>query len=563
MQEKTSDKEGVRLLTEILVKKGIKRVVLSPGSRNAPLSMAFAREKRLEHFVVLDERSAAFFALGMVQWSGEPVALACTSGTAPLNYGPAIAEAYYQRLPLIVLTADRPVEWIDQEDCQTIRQNGLFANIIKASYQLPGESRDEEERWYADRLINDAVNYALRGRRGPIHINIPLREPLYGERVYPEDYVRSVELLGAAPALAPEIADELAGQLNGCPKVMILAGFQLPDEQLKACLREWAVLEQVVILTETPSNLDSEHHIGMIDRVLSTIGERDKEEFAPDLLITFGGSLISRQVKAFLRRYKPARHWSIDQGDHPADTFQALTTQIDLPPVGFFKSLAGKLTSLPSGYARRWRLQKKISDARHDAFARTVGWCDWKAFSMIWSAIPAGTALQLSNSTPVRYAQLFECPQVLRVDCNRGTSGIDGSTSTAVGAAVLNEGMTLFVTGDMSFLYDSNALWNKYITPRFKIIVMKNGGGGIFRFLPGSSEVEELEECFETVNDVDVRGFALLHHFHYFHASDAAQLEGVLPVFFSKLERPAILAVETPRKLNAVALRSYFERLKG
>ena len=205
MQEKTSDKEGVRLLTEILVKKGIKRVVLSPGSRNAPLLMAFAREKRLAHFVVLDERSAAFFALGMAQWSGEPIALACTSGTAPLNYGPAIAEAYYQRLPLIVVTADRPMEWIDQEDCQTIRQNGLFANIVKASCQLSGELRDEEERWYADRLINDAVNYALRGRRGPIHINIPFREPLYGERVYPEDHVRSVELLGAAQTLAPEI----------------------------------------------------------------------------------------------------------------------------------------------------------------------------------------------------------------------------------------------------------------------------------------------------------------------------------------------------------------------
>ncbi len=563
MQEKTSDKEGIRILTEILVKKGIKRVVLSPGSRNAPLLMAFAREKRLEHFVVLDERSAAFFALGMAQQSGQPVALACTSGTATLNYGPAIAEAYYQRLPLIVVTADRPVEWIDQEDCQTIRQNGLFANIVKASYQLPGELRDEEERWYVNRMVNDAVNCALRGRQGPVHINVPLREPLYGERTYPKDPIRSVGLLGAVQTLAPEIADELAAQLNSCPKVMIVAGFQLPDEQLKACLHKWAALEQVVILTETPANLNSEGHIGMIDRVLSTIDERDKEEFAPELLITFGGSLISKQVKAFLRKYKPARHWSIDQGDHPADTFRVLTTQIDLQPVGFLKSLSGKLTSLSSGYAHRWRLQKKISDARHDAFARTVGWCDWKAFSMICPAIPAGTALQLSNSTPIRYAQLFECPQILRVDCNRGTSGIDGSTSTAVGAAVLNEGVTLFITGDMSFLYDSNALWNKYITPRLKIIVMKNGGGGIFRFLPGSSELEELEECFETVSDVDVKGFALLHHFHYFQASDAAQLEGVLPVFFSRLERPAILAVETPRKMNAVALRNYFERLRG
>lgn len=557
----TSDKEGVRILVDVLARKGVRRVVLSPGSRNAPLLMTFARNQKIRYYVVLDERSAAFMALGMAQQSGEPVALACTSGTAALNYGPAIAEAYYQRLPLIVITADRPEEWIDQEDSQTIRQNGLFANVVKGSWQLPAEPADEEGRWYVNRLANEAVNCAMRGRRGPVHVNVPLREPLYRQCACPEEQPRIVELVDAAPVLSPEALSDLTHRWKACRKVMILAGFQLPEPRLKACLHRLAVWEQVVVLTETPSNLGTERHIGTIDRVLATIREEEKPAFAPDLLISFGGSLISRQVKTFLRQYPPREHWYVDQSELPADTFKALTAQINLKAVDFFDLLEKNMTSVSSDYADRWRRKKKTAAVCHDEFARQTGWCDWKAFSLILPSIPEGAALQLANSTPVRYAQLFECPQVGRVDCNRGTSGIDGSVSTAVGAAALNAGLTVLVTGDMSFLYDSNALWNKYISPRLKIIVMKNGGGGIFRFIPGPSELPELEECFETACEVNVKGFADLHRFRYFQAANAEELQSVLPSFWQESEAPALLAVETPGPLNADVLKAYFRQL--
>ncbi|WP_237566940.1 2-succinyl-5-enolpyruvyl-6-hydroxy-3-cyclohexene-1-carboxylic-acid synthase [Odoribacter sp. Z80] len=558
----TSDKEGIYILVELLVKKGVKRVVLSPGSRNAPLIMAFARDKRIRHYVVLDERSAAFMALGMAQQSGEAVAIACTSGTAPLNYGPAIAEAYYQRLPLIVITADRPQEWVDQDDSQTIRQNGVFANIVKDSWQVPAELRGEEERWYANRLINEAINCALKGRRGPVHINVPLREPLYGQRIYPEETVRSVEFLESAPTLASETWDSITERFQACRKVMVLAGLHLPDCRLKESLDKLAALDQVVVLSESPANLGSGRHIATIDRVLATVQEEEKADLAPDLLITFGGPLISRYVKAFLRQYKPAEHWSVDCSECPADTFKALTSHIHLEAADFFSALGERVKGRESDYALRWKQKKEVAAFRHEEFARLAGWCDWKAFSLIWPAIPAGTALQLANSTPVRYAQLFTCSRVVRVDSNRGTSGIDGSTSTAVGASVVNAGMTLLVTGDMSFLYDSNALWNPYIPARLKIIVMKNGGGGIFRFIPGPSGLEELEECFEMTQKVDVEGFARLHHFRYFYASDGDTLGKVLPEFFAETELPAILAVETPGRENAEMLRAYFGKLQ-
>lgn len=561
MDNLTSDKEGIRILTEILVNKGVKRVVLSPGSRNAPLLMAFAREKRIDHYVVLDERSAAFFALGMAQQSGEAVALACTSGTALLNYAPAVAEAYYQRLPLIIISADRPAEWTDQDDSQTIRQQGALANVVKASWQLPAEIREEDERWYANRIVNDAVNCAMNGRRGPVHINVPLHEPLYGQTTFPATPIRTIEFVDTTTSLSPKTVTALAERLGAFRKVMILAGCHLPDSCLKESLNRLAALEQVVVLSETPANLGDKRHIGMIDRVLATIAESEKPEYAPDLLITFGGPLISRHVKAFLRKYRPQEHWSIDRSDHPVDTFKVLTTQIALDAGVFFPALCDHVKAEPSDYAIRWQQKKELSTIRHNRFAETVPWSDWKAFSMVLPSLPAGVSLQLGNSTPVRYAQLFEYLQVGRVDGNRGTSGIDGSTSTAVGAAVLNAGITVLITGDMSFLYDSNALWNKYITPRFKIIVMKNGGGGIFRFIPGPSDLAELEECFETEREVDIEGFASLHGFQYLYADCEDELQSVLPGFYSIADRPTILEIRTPRYVNAEILKEYFRKL--
>lgn len=339
MEYLTTDKEGIKILIEVLKEKGIRQVVLSPGSRNAPLLVAFAREKQIRHFVVLDERSAAFMALGMAQQSGVPVALVCTSGTAPLNYAPAIAEAYYQRLPLIVITADRPVEWIDQDDSQTIRQQAVFRNIVKASYQLPAELFHADEHWYANRLVNDALNTALKGRQGPVHLNIPLRESLYGLRDYPEREVRTIECIDPAPSLSAGVMQRLVDIFDHCPKVMILAGFHRPDFRLREALHRLAGYPNVVVLTETLANVTSERHIGTIDRVLATVKETEREEYRPELLITFGGPLISRHVKAYLRKFRPRWHWSIDRTEHPADTMQVLTTQIQLEAEGFFPQL--------------------------------------------------------------------------------------------------------------------------------------------------------------------------------------------------------------------------------
>lgn len=565
MSNEYSDKEGVQILIQLLADKGICEAVLSPGSRNAPLLVSVAREPRIRHYVILDERSAAFFALGLAQHSGKPVILACTSGTAILNYAPAIAEAWYQRIPLIVISADRPIQWIDQDDSQTIRQNGILGNIVKASWSLPAEIHNEEERWYANRIVNEAVNCAQKGRKGPVHVNIPFREPLYGTKEYTVQKLRNIAFIDTTQRLEQSAINSLAQQFHTARKVMIVAGFYYPDKELKSCLHRLSQEENVAILTENISNLDDENYITTIDRVLSSIST--PETFAPDLLISFGGPLISRQVKTFLRNHPPQAHWAIDNSEFPADTFKCLTTQINLEANDFFKQLAEVLScvkkkgAVTSGYASQWRQQDETATRRHDRYIQATPWSDLKAFSVIIPRLPENSVLQVSNGTPVRYAQLFKHPQVAQRNANRGTSGIEGATSVAVGASAGSSRLTTLITGDMSFLYDSNALWNPYISPQLKIIVMKNGGGGIFRFIPGPSGLEELEECFETAREVNIEGFARTHNLTYFKATGEQQLKEVLSDFFNAAGRPAILEVETPRFENACILKNYFKAL--
>lgn len=558
-----SDKEIVKIIADISVRNKLKRVVLSPGSRNAPLSITFARDSRIETFVLVDERSAAFFALGLAQQSSEPVGLVCTSGTALLNYAPAVAEAYYQRIPLIVISADRPLEWIDQDDSQAIRQQEALRSVVKGVFQLPVSADHPDDAWYANRLINEAFNMALSGRKGPVHINVPLREPLYKLKVYNEKDERSVQIINSEGRLSDKMSVTLADAIRSSEKVMILAGLSAPLGELKATLERLSALPQVVVLTETVSNLNSSRFITTIDRVITSFSEDELPGFMPDLLISFGGPIVSKIIRRMIRTCPPHRHWYIGKGEPLIDTFCHLTERIDISPASFFSQIEPLVTSSCSEYSQRWMHRDDEQTKKHEAFLRDAEWSDLKAFGIILSAIPAGSNLQLGNSATVRYSQLFKDCDAGNIRGNRGTSGIDGSSSTAAGTSVLFHGITTLISGDMSLMYDSHAFWNPYLTARFKVIVIKNGGGGIFRFIPGPMDVEECEHYFETVQDIDVERLAALYRLKYFKAADAESLCKVLPLFYEEAGRPAILEVETPRTINDKVLKAYFKSLQN
>ncbi len=563
-----SDNKGAAILIDVLASKGVREVVLSPGSRNAPLVLTVAHDTRLHHTVIVDERSAAFYALGLAQQLNQPVALICTSGTALLNYAPAAAEAYYQQIPLIVISADRPTAWIDQEDSQTIRQHKALSNFVKESYQFPDRVDTDESCWYANRIANDAINHAMHGRRGTVHINIPLAEPLYKMTTKAVEPQRLFCKVDSVKQLPIEAIEKLAQSYITSPRVMIVAGFNAPDCELTEALLQLAALDNTVVLTENISNLRNEAFVTTIDRVLELIDEADKA-YTPDLLISFGGSLVSRRLKAYLRNYPPREHWSIDVSEHPADTFTSLTTQIALPATAFLKQLTSEVSEVATAtYKTYWERAKQQASVLHREYEQQAVWSDWKACSILFSQLPANSYLQLSNGTSIRYAQLFEHPHIYCCDCNRGTSGIDGSTSTAMGAAAAHpDSRTILLTGDISFVYDSNAFWIKSIPPTMRIVVLRNGGGGIFRYIiPQQREKweETMEGCFETAMDIDVESIAKLHRWHYLKATNEEELTAALTSFtwIENSDKAVLLDLETPRMVNDKVLKEYFAYLR-
>jgi len=583
---KYSNKESVHILIELLIKKGVRHVVLSPGSRNAPLLVSFTREKRIKHYMILDERSAAFFALGISQARNEAVALVCTSGSAVLNYSPAISEAWYQRLPLIVISADRPQEWIDQDDSQTIRQKDILKNIVKHSCQLPYDLSDEDQKWYTVRTINETLNIALSERMGPVHINIPFKEPLYLTKSY-NDEVRNIETINLNNRINEDYILELLHLIKKCKKVMILCGFGTSNKKVNLFINLLSQNLNTVVLTENISNISGTNCLSTIDRLLAGIPTEREKDFAPDLLISFGGALVSRRIKAFLRKYKIKSHWNIDPGNIPADTFRCMTKHIKTTPEIFFEGLYNVekynknlftnkyemdlFSTLDKSkdllyYKNLWKSIDEITDKKHHEYIAKTKWSDLKAFSIILKKIPNKSFLQISNGTAIRYTQLFRKKQTINYACNRGTSGIDGSTSTALGASIINtrynsNSITTLITGDLSFMYDSNALWNSYLNGNFKIIVIMNGGGGIFRYIPGPGTLPELEECFETKQKTNIQGMAKAASLEYYSAKNENELISVLPDFLKKSEKTSLLEIKTPKLLNGKILNDYFNFL--
>ena len=560
----TSDKVNAALTAELFARKGMKHIVISPGSRNAPLILAFAQHPDIEALTIIDERSAAFFALGIAQQTRKTVAIACTSGSAVLNYAPAIAEAYYQKIPLLILTADRPPHLIDQGDGQTIRQKDVFANYIIKSYELPEEIRTDAEIKQAMDLVYEAINLSQAPAGGPVHINLPFSEPIYNQI---EDLSFAIQIKDPQIKINHLTAEKLQAfshTWNNSDKKMILVGMMEPNETFRKQLSKLAEDPSVVILSETTSNLNECCTVSCIDRVVSTISEKETLYFKPDLLLTIGGNVVSKMVKAFLRQNKPSIHWNVDPVDFKMDTYQSLTDPFELDPVEFLNKLIPSVIPRESNYKSQWIDRAERSEVYHQKYLSECEYSDLKVFEKLLQVIPENSNLQLGNSTPVRYSQLFRAVRKFHYNCNRGTSGIDGSISTAAGAAFVNTKPTTIITGDLGFLYDSNALMNHYLRGNLRIIIINNGGGGIFRFIHGPDTTDQLEPFFEAHHNWSAKFIVQNFDVPYYYACNFEELEQALHTFYNPHEndRPAILEIRTPSRKNAERLRGYFNYLK-
>jgi 2-succinyl-5-enolpyruvyl-6-hydroxy-3-cyclohexene-1-carboxylate synthase len=559
----TSDHLAAAELARLCFAKGVRHAVISPGSRSAPLVIAFSKLEGMHCMQVIDERSAGFFALGMAQQLHAPVALICTSGSAVLNYGPAIAEAFYQRVPLLVITADRPEEWVDQGEGQAIRQQGVLALHMKKSVQLPRLMSDALAKWHGGRLINEAIDATLLPVPGPVHVNVPFTEPLYGlVQQASSSLSRSIAQVMTESFILPEHARWLGGQMSVCSKVMVLAGQGIWSDGLKNQLKQLASLPQAAVLVEATSNLDDDAFITCVDRAIEGVNDANESDLKPDLLITFGGAVVSKRIKGLLRKWKPEQHWNIDAGQRHYDTYQSLTHDIAVSPEVFFAQLAGGVKPSESIYGDAWRIIDYRTRERHAAILKETPWCDLKASELIIQRIPEGSDVHLANSTPARYAQLFDRKPGLRWFSNRGTSGIDGCTSTAVGSAFASQRRTTLITGDTAFLYDSNAFWNAHLSPALRVIVMDNGGGNIFRYIEGPDKEPELLEWFEAPHGRDPLALVKSFDLPWKEATDETTLAEGLGWLHGYHEQPAVLVVRTNSVLSPKVLREYFKKLR-
>lgn len=555
-------------LVALLQAHDVRDVVLCPGSRNAPLVYALSHHLAgVTCHSIIDERSAGFYALGLALATHRAVVVCCTSGTAVANLHPAVAEAYYQGIPLVVLSADRPERWIGQWAGQTLPQPGLFGSLVRKAVHLP-EPHSEEERWYCNRLINEALLAALAPLPGPVQINVPISDP--GVSLLPPTPVTHApkQPVGMQPGrciqqlypcrIDAQAVESLLRRLATFERKMILVGQESwsaatsTGETFPQSLRE-----QFLCIGESLSN--SSVSICSLDALLASLSEGDRRALQPDLLITLGGHIVSNKMKQYLRSYPPRETWHLSPDPTVVDLFCSLTEQIIAPVGPFLETMAQGLEGHASSpYARHWREridQLPSPTPRYSSLA-VVG-------SLLSHLPEEPCVLHLANSSSVRYAELFRKPRRLLTLCNRGTSGIEGSLSTALGFARQRaEERHFIVIGDLSFFYDLNALGLPEVGSNVRVLLLNNQRGSIFQSLP-TLEMDRLSQRYITAeHQLRAQGWAESCGWEYLSVQEASELEETITYFVGPAERPRLLEAFVSSEDEIAELQTYFKQLQ-
>lgn len=526
-----SAKRELRELAALIKAHGVTRCVVCPGSRNAPIAMTL-EAAGLECRTVVDERSAGFVALGWASQVQDAVAVCVTSGSAVLNLHPAVAEACYRHIPLLILTADRPAAWIGQQDGQTLPQPGVFGGLVRASYNLPeGEGND----WEINRIINEALLELRHRSGGPVQLNIPLSEPLFTttEGTLPAPrIIRRTELA----CMTADDEDELLDIVAQLPRRMILVG-QL---QQSAAIPPTLVTEkQFATVGEQLSNTP------LLCARPDALLNRGTEGMAPDLLITVGGCIISKRLKQLLRNHPPKEHWHISQDGEVCDTFCALTRSIEGSADEIWELLAAFAEEGDEDFTARWAAEPPEFDGP---------FCGMTAVGAAMAMLPEEAVLHLGNSSAVRYAQLFPLKEGVQVECNRGVNGIEGCVSAALGFAEADNRLQLLICGDLSFFYDMNALWMSGNAPNMRILLLNNGCGGIFSAI-GAPESPLVNAPHHATAEAWVRSCG----FGYRAARNETELaEGIAFLMNETVSQPLLLEVFTDAQQDADLLKKFY-----
>lgn len=536
---------------------GIQHVVICPGSRSAPLVMAFTNNSYFKCYAIPDERVAGYFALGLAQQLGQPVAVICTSGTAVLNLAPAVCEAYYQFVPLLILTADRPGNLQGQGENQTIQQANIFQNYVAHSASLPDEELFTATE--AASVLSVCINKLNENGPLPVHLNIEFSEPLYKTIESTEEIVPHIALSNHIHQTATSFDETL---LKG--KKLIVAGMHAPDTKLSNHLENLATRVDTTIIAEHLSNINIERGMYFPDAVLAQATNEKLKELQPDVLITIGKQFISKRLRQFLKQHPPVLHIHLHQGNTGWNfTERDHDHYVDVPLSAFSFELLTALPQSENNYQDSWQ---KPFEKHMEALNTTLlkePFNELSGMQTIIKQLPGGTNIHYGNSSPVRLASFFHQPNNITINSNRGTSGIDGCLSTAVGASQITEGLTVCLLGDVSFFYDSNALWNYYLKPELRVIVFNNGGGNIFSLIDGPSNWPSYKPYFNTPHQLSAKHLASMYGLGYYICGNMEELEKTLLDFFVLDDKPKLLEVTFDPTKTTKAFKAYYQYLKN
>lgn len=551
-----SDKKNILQLVALLKAHEIRHVVLCPGSRNTPIIHTLANHPFFTCYSVTDERSAGFFALGLALSNGRPAAVCCTSGTALLNLHPAVAEAFYQQVPLVVISADRPAAWIGQMDGQTLPQPNVFGSLVKSSVDLP-EIHTSEEEWYCNRLVNEALLELNHHGKGPVHINVPISEPLFSFSAEELPDVRVITRYQGLNVYDRQY-DDLIARLNGYTKRMMVVGqmnliYLFERKICKLLYKHFAWLTE-----HTGNQTVPGIPVKNFDAIIYALPEEEQAKLVPDLLITYGGHVVSKRLKQLLRKHPPKEHWHVAADGQVTDTFCSLTTVIEMDPFEFLEKIAYLLENKPCEYPKRWEQLSKQMAEPDFAFSEMA------AIGKVLKALPTDAVLHLANSSTVRYAQLFQIPDSVEVCCNRGTSGIEGSLSTALGYAWASDKLNFVLIGDLSFFYDMNALWCNHLRGNLRIMLLNNGGGEIFQSLPGLKMEARTHRFVTALHQTKAEGWAQERGFDYAAVHTMEELDAALSDFMQADQQgnPKFMEVFTDKAEDVRLLKEYYHGLR-
>ena len=533
---------------------GIKKVVISPGSRHRPLVASLENDSYFELFSVVDERSAAFFALGLIQECNEAVAITCSSGTACINYGSAVIEAYYQRLPLLVISSDRNPYFLNQGEDQMYAQSSTFADFTKYHAQLP-IINNELDKWYANRLINEGL-IALRSHgKGPVHLNLPV-DAHHGDSI-------TVPVLPKVRKITHNIYSRsldwsgFVGRLKDKRVAVVWGQSVNSSERLLSAVNVFLSKTGGILLTDKMSNCHSQYAITNTLLVLKTIKPSEYESLMPDIVISIGGNYIfNNELKNFFRQ-GTIENWRVGLEDKVCDPFRHLTEMFEMEEADFFEAVSVNINSEAiEGYREQWL---QFSDLPVPSLEQ---YNELYPIGKLLYALPENSDLQLANSNTIRFANYFPIKDSIRVNCNRGVNGIDGSMSTAVGFSSINDRPTFYITGELSFFYDMNALWIKHRSRQLRILLVNNNGGAVMYDLSSRPTDNKYPVYLATGHDAIAKGWAETQGFKYIAAHNKAEVdEGIQQMVDLNQDTPILLEVFTDYNDDGTAASEYFSTL--